>query len=208
MTIKRQQVWWLCFGISFVPLMILFIKISYQALGANPIQAIHIYLGDWALRFLCITLLITPVQIVSQWRGMAEFRKLMGLFAWFYATLHLLAYLILDHHWQWPMIGKDILESPYIWLGLIAYLILLLLAMSTPIAAKRLLAGNWKKLHRWIYFASFAAVIHFVWQLKGNLIEPLFYATIIAGLLLFRLGNWYKNRQIRKLMLPVSKRQR
>lgn len=192
--------------ICCVPLAWLFIEIGFENLGGNPIQAIHIRLGDWALRFLCITLTITPLQVMTQWRGMAEYRQLFGLFSFAYASLHLLAYLWLDHMLVWRMIGTDILESSYIWFGLLAYSIIFCLAITSPKSAKKRLRKNWKKLHRFIYLAAVAAIIHYFWQLKGNLAEPLFYLIVIFMLLGFRVLVWFKIRQFNQMMIPIGRK--
>jgi len=167
-----------------IPLLWLLADIAFDNLGANPIQALHIRLGDWALRFLCITLVITPLQTMTKWRGMADYRQLFGLYAFFYASLHVLAYLLIDHALVWHMIGTDIIESPYIWFGVLAYIVVFLLALTSPKWAKKRMGKTWKKLHRFIYLAAVAAVIHYFWQLKGNLAEPLFYSIIVFLLLL------------------------
>lgn len=189
-----------------IPLLWLFIDIAFDNLGSNPIQALHIRLGDWSLRFLCITLAITPIQTMTKWRGMADYRQLFGLFAFFYATLHVLVYLLVDHALAWHMIGIDIIESPYIWFGVLAYIIVFLLALTSPKWAKKRMGKNWKKLHRFIYLAAVAAVIHYFWQLKGNLAEPLFYSIIVFLLLSFRVLVWLKNRQLNKMMIPTGRR--
>lgn len=195
-----------CFWLSLLPLLTIVIDIFLQRLGANAMQALHIRLGDWALRFLWLTLLITPMQVISKWKGMAEFRQLFGLYSFFYASLHLLVYLFLDLQGQWRLIGRDILESSYTWFGLLSFIILLLLALTSPKAAMKRLGVNWKKLHRFIYLAAGGAILHYYWQLKGNLAEPLFYLTTLTLLLLFRLLNYYKNRKFSKLMLPLGRR--
>lgn len=189
-----------------IPLLWLFIDIAFDNLGSNPIQALHIRLGDWSLRFLCITLAITPIQTMTKWRGMADYRQLFGLVAFFYATLHVLVYLLVDHALAWHMIGIDIIESPYIWFGVLAYIIVFLLALTSPKWAKKRMGKNWKKLHRFIYLAAVAAVIHYFWQLKGNLAEPLFYSIIVLLLLIFRVLVWLKNRQLNKMMIPTGRR--
>ena len=111
----------------WLPLLGVFLDIVFNNLGGNPIQALHIRLGDWSLRFLWITLAITPIQVITGWRGMADYRQLFGLCSFAYASLHLLVYLWVDHAWAWPMIWDDILESSYIWLGIGCYLILSLI---------------------------------------------------------------------------------
>lgn len=192
-------------AMCFFPLLWLIIAIVFDNLGANPTQAIHIRLGDWALRFLCITLAITPLQTLTKWRGMADYRQLFGLCCFAYASLHLLAYVWLDHALEWRLIGMDIVESPYIWLGVLAYVIIFCLALTSSKAAMKRLGKHWKKLHRWIYVSSVAAIIHYFWQLKGNLAEPLFYLVIICMLLGFRVLIWFKNRQLTLMMIPVGR---
>ncbi|MFI3187343.1 MAG: protein-methionine-sulfoxide reductase heme-binding subunit MsrQ [Methylococcaceae bacterium] len=179
------------------------IDIALDNLGANPIQALHIRLGDWSLRFLWLTLAITPLQTITNWRGMTDYRQMLGLYAFFYATLHLLVYLVVDHYLQWRIIGIDIIESSYIWFGVVAYSIVFLLALTSPKWAKKRMGKTWKKLHRYIYIAAIAAIIHYYWQLKGNLAEPFFYLILIALLLSFRIAVWLKNRQFNKMMIPT-----
>ena len=137
---------------------------------------------------------------------MAEYRQLFGLYAFFYGTLHVLAYLLIDHALVWHMIGIDIIESPYIWFGVLAYIIVLLLALTSSKWAKKRMGKNWKRLHRLIYIAAVAAVIHYFWQLKGNLAEPFFYSIIAFLLLGFRILVWVKNRQLNKMKILNDQR--
>jgi len=181
---------------SALPLVILLYDVATNHLGSNPIEALHIRLGDWALRFLLITLAITPIQTMSGWRGMSEFRQLFGLSASFYATLHVLVYVAVDHAFDGTLLIADILESKFIWLGLLAYLILFVLALTSSKLAKKRLGKNWKKVHRFIYIASLASILHYFWQLKGNLAEALFYFLVVCLLLGFRVVVWYKARAI------------
>lgn len=197
MNLQDSRTWQCVLAASLLPLVWLLVDIFTNNLGSNPIQMIHIRLGDWALRFLWITLAITPLQNMTQWRGMSDYRQLFGLYAAFYATLHVLVYLWVDHAFMWSMIIADILESAYLWLGVVAYVILFTLALTSSKAAKKLMGKNWKKLHRYIYLASGAAIVHYFWQLKGNLAEPLFYLLIIFLLLGFRVGVWYKAKVLR-----------
>lgn len=206
MILPIKNLWSKSIAACLLPLLWILVDIGYDNLGSNPIQALHIRLGDWSLRFLCLTLAITPVQTVTKWRGMADYRQLFGLYAFFYATLHLLAYLLVDHALMWRMVGVDIIESPYIWFGLLAYIIVFLLALTSPKWAKKRMGKNWKKLHRFIYLAAVAAVIHYFWQLKGNLAAPLFYSMIVFLLLVFRVLVWAKNRQLNKMMIPTGRR--
>ncbi|MBL6986501.1 MAG: sulfoxide reductase heme-binding subunit YedZ [Methylobacter sp.] len=192
--------------VCLIPLLWLSVDIAFDNLGANPIQALHIRLGDWSLRFLWLTLAITPIQTITKWRGMANYRQMLGLYAFFYASLHLLSYLVVDHALMWRIIGIDIIESSYIWFGLLAYIIVFCLALTSPKSAKKHMGRNWKKLHRLIYISAIAAIIHYYWQLKGNLAEPLFYLVILVLLLGFRILVWLKNRQLSKMMIPKGKK--
>ena len=206
MVFRLNNLW---FKINFsclIPLLVLFFDLIFNRLGADPIQAMHIRLGDWSMRFLWLTLAVTPIQTLTKWQGMAAYRQLLGLYAFFYASLHFITYLAIDHGFMWRLIGIDIRESSYIWLGLIAYTITLLLAVSSPKWAKKRMGKNWKKLHKFIYIAAIAVIIHYYWQLKGNLAEPLFYLIIIILLLSFRIADWIKNRQFNKMMIPTTKK--
>jgi sulfoxide reductase heme-binding subunit YedZ len=193
-------------AVCLIPLLWLLIDIAFDNLGANPVQALHIRLGDWSLRFLCLTLAVTPIQIITKWRGLSDYRQILGLYAFFYGTLHVLAYLLIDHGLIWQMISIDIIESPYIWIGLLAYIIVLLLALTSSKWAKKLMGKNWKKLHRLIYIAAIAAVMHYFWQLKGNLAEPFFYSIIAFFLLGFRILVWVKNRQLNNIKILDDQR--
>ena len=206
MTFRFNNLYSLTLAVCLIPLLWLLIDTAFDNLGPNPIQALHIRLGDWSLRFLWLTLAITPIQTVTKWRGMAEYRQLFGLYSFFYATLHLLAYLLVDHALVWSIIGIDIIESQYIWFGVLTYIIIFSLTLTSSKWAKKRMGKNWKKLHRYIYLAAGAAIIHYYWQLKGNLAEPLFYLVIISLLLGFRVLVWVKNRQLTRLMIPTGQR--
>ncbi len=198
---RINNLWSLTVFACLIPLLWLFIDIAFDNLGSNSIQALHIRLGDWSLRFLCLTLAITPLQQITKWRGMADYRQLFGLYTFFYASLLLFVYLFIDPYLAWHNIGIDIIESSYIWFGIFAYFIVFILAVTTFKYTKKRLGKNWKKLHRFIYFAAGAAVIHYFWQLKGNLAEPLFYLTIVFLLLGFRVLVWFKNSPFNKMMI-------
>lgn len=189
----------------WLPGALIVLDILFDNLGANPIQSLHIRLGDWSLRFLWITLAITPIQVISGWKGMADYRQLFGLCSFGYACLHVLVYLWVDHAWQWSLIAADILESSYIWFGIGCFLILLVLAVTSPNYGKRKLGKNWKKVHRFIYLGSILAILHYFWQLKGNLAEPLFYSLILGLFFLFRILNWFKNKHLFYLMVPKGR---
>ncbi len=206
MVFRLNNLWSKITLVCLLPLLWVMIDISFDNLGPDPIQTLHIRLGDWAMRFLWLTLLVTPVQTITKWRGMADYRQMLGLYAFFYATLHVMVYLLVDHGLMWQIIAVDILESSYIWFGLIAYLIIIALTISSPKWAKKRMGKQWKKLHQLIYIASLAVIIHYYWQLKGNMAEPLFYLIIISLLLAFRVALWFKNRKFTKMMIPTTRR--
>ena len=200
-----KNLWASTIVVCLLPLLFLGFDVVFDNLGSNPIQALHIRLGDWSLRFLCIALTITPIQTITRWRGMTEYRQLFGLYTFFYTSLHLLVYLLVDHNFMWSLIATDIIESPYIWLGVFAYIVVFLLGVTSSKFAMKKLGKTWKKLHRWVYLAAIASVIHYFWQLKGNLAEPLLYAIIIFLLLSFRAFIWFTTRQLSKMMIPKGR---
>jgi len=202
--LSANKIWWSMLLALLLPLLFLAVDIANENLGADPVKAVHIRLGDWSLRLLCLTLLVTPLQTITLWRGMADFRQLLGLLCWFYASLHVWVYIAVDQGWQWQLIAGDMMESKYIWFGLLSYVILLLLALTSSVFAMRLLGRFWKKLHRYIYLAAVAASIHYFWQLKGNLAEPTVYAVLISLLLLFRLVSWLRAKPLK--VMGVLKR--
>lgn len=201
-----SDAWNFCLFLCLLPGLYLWTLVQFEALGPNPVEAFHLFTGIWALRFLCLTLLITPLQVVTSWRGVAPFRQLLGLTSFFYAALHVYGYLSIDHALIWSTITRDIVETPYLWPGLLAIFILFLLALSSPKQGKKLLGKKWKKLHRWIYVAAVASILHYVMQLKGNLADPLFYGLIIGLLFASRIIIWVRNHQVTRLMIPRPRR--
>ncbi len=156
-------------------------------LGANPIEAVIRSLGDWALRLLLLTLLATPLRRFSGWTWPLRLRRMLGLYAFFYAVLHLLAYAVLDQFFAWDAIWEDIVERPFITVGMLALLLLLPLALTSGQYAMRRLGRHWKRLHRLIYPAAVLAVLHYALMVKADLREPLIYGAILAVLLGLRL---------------------
>jgi len=156
-------------------------------------------LGTWALNFLLITLTVTPLRRLAGWVWLAPLRRMLGLYAFFYATLHLLAYLWLDQFFDWHAIMKDILKRPFITIGMISFALLVpLAATSNGFAIRRLGGRRWRELHRTVYAIAILAVLHFAWMVKADLSEPLLYALGVAALLGLR--AWWlvveKRRQL------------
>ncbi len=198
--------YYLCFSLCLLPLLSIGMALVTDNLGADPIQTLHIRLGDWSLRLLWLTLCVTPLQTFTKWRGMAQYRKLLGLYTFFYASLHVIVYVWIDQGLAWGAIAIDIIQSAYIWFGVLAYVLIFAMAITTPKFMVKQLGKNWKKLHRSIYIASVAVIIHYYWQLKGNMAEPFFYLIILSLLLLFRVAVWFKNRKFTKMMIPTTRK--
>lgn len=157
------------------------------SLGANPIEELIHSLGTWALNFLLITLAVTPLRQLSGQPWLLRFRRMMGLFAFFYVLLHFLVYAGLDQRFDLPVIFEDIAERPYITLGFTAFVLLLPLAATSTRGMIRRLGGRWKKLHRLVYPIAILGVWHYYWQVKADLLQPLLYAAILAVLLGYRI---------------------
>jgi len=162
-------------------------------LGANPLEAIIRGLGDWGLRILLLTLLVSPLRRLLNWAQLLRMRRMLGLFAYFYVLLHLLGYLWFDQFFDWEEIWFDILERPFITVGMIAFVLLTPLAITSTKGMVRRLGKNWKRLHSLIYPIGILAVLHFWWMVKLDKREPLIYAFILAILLGERLYRKVKS---------------
>lgn len=184
--------------IAFLLCALPFIALVGQAVSgsfsANPIEDITHQTGEWALRLLLLTLAVTPVRRFFGWTWAAPLRRMLGLFAFFYASLHFFTWLLLDHGLlpgqdaEWGLIIEDIVDRPFITVGFAALVLLVPLAItSTNDMVKRVGAKNWKRLHKLVYPIGILAVLHFVWLVKADLLEPLIYAALLALLLLARL---------------------
>ncbi len=180
-----------------------------DALGANPIEAVTRGMGTWALNFLLITLTVTPLRKASGWVWLIRLRRMLGLFVFFYAALHLATYLWFDQFFDWAEIFKDILKRPFITVGMICFALLLpLAATSNAFAIRRLGGRRWQNLHRSIYLISMLAVLHYFWMVKADLSTPLIYAGLLAALLGIRI--WWRlqerNRQLAGAYSPKPRR--
>jgi methionine sulfoxide reductase heme-binding subunit len=157
-------------------------------LGVNPVEAITHRTGDWALRLLLATLAVTPMRHLTGWQPLGRVRRMLGLFAFFYACLHMLVYFVLDAGLSLAWLLDDVLKRPYVTAGFTAFCLLLPLALTSTDAMVRRLGGRrWRSLHRLVYPAAGAAVLHFLWLVKADLSEPLLYLAILAVLLALRL---------------------
>jgi methionine sulfoxide reductase heme-binding subunit len=165
-----------------------------DGLNANPVETVNRYLGDWAIRFILIALTVTPLVKLSGWATAVRFRRMLGLFAFAYASLHIANYIIADQFFNWNDIWADIVKRTYITVGMATFVILFALAVTSPKAAiKRLGAKRWRALHRSIYAAGIGAVVHHWMMVKADLSQPMIHAGILALLLGYRL---VKSRRI------------
>ena len=177
----------LVFTLCLVPFAWLIAEFFQGQLGANPIQTLLRELGDWALRFLLIGLAITPIRVVTGWREPLRYRRMIGLFAFFYAFLHLASYIGLDQFFDWRIIGEEIAKRPFITIGMAAFALLIpLAATSTKGMIKRIGARHWKALHRAVYVVGALGVVHFYMMTKADFREPIVYGAILAALLIVR----------------------
>jgi sulfoxide reductase heme-binding subunit YedZ len=159
-----------------------------NALGADPVEKVQQDTGVWAVRMLAASLAVTPARRVLGWGWALQYRRMLGLLAFFYASLHLTNFIVLDHFFAWGDVGEDIFERPWITIGMAAWVLLLPLALtSTKWSIRRLGSRRWNALHRLVYIAAAGVVIHFFLAMKKDLREPLVYAAVIGGLLLVRL---------------------
>lgn len=174
------------FVAALVPLASIGLDAWNDALGANPIEAITHRTGDWALRFLLLTLAVSPLRRITGWSGVMRLRRMLGLYAFFYATLHGLTWLVLDQFFDWEAIAEDILKRPYITVGVTAWLLLIPLAVTSTRGMMRRLGRNWVRLHRLVYGIAVLGVLHFWWLVKADVSEPAVYALILSALLGYR----------------------
>jgi sulfoxide reductase heme-binding subunit YedZ len=182
------------FTALLVPLAFLVYRALTNDLGANPIETINRYTGDWVLRFLLITLAVTPLRRLTGWNGLLRYRRMLGLFAFFYACVHFLSWAWLDQYFVLADIVQDVAKRPYITVGFASFLMLIPLALtSTNAMIRRLGAKRWQQLHRLVYLIGIGGVVHFLWLVKSDIREPLVYGAVLALLLGFRL--WDRQRR-------------
>lgn len=192
MALKRAA-----FVLALLPLAWLAWLAASGGLGVNPIETINRFLGDWAIRFLLIALTVTPLRKVTGWSRLAGLRRMLGLFAFFYASLHVASYIGLDLFFDWQALWKDVLKRTYITLGMAAFLMLVpLAATSTKAMIRRLGAKRWQALHRLVYPAAMLAVAHHWMMVKADLTWPMIHAAILAVLLGYRVAASKTGRSI------------
>lgn len=183
--------------LGLTPLALLVYRGATGRLTANPIEFVTHRTGWWGLTLLCATLAITPLRRLTHWQWLVRIRRLIGLFAFFYISLHLAIWIGLDRFFDWRSIGEDIAKRPYITVGFAAFLMLLPLAITSTRGWTRRLGRRWQTLHRLIYFATAAGVLHFFWKRASKLdvAEPLVFAGILVVLLAARVPIWLERRR-------------
>ena len=178
---------WLVWGLGLVPLVWLLWRGFTDRLGANPIEQVLHRLGDISLILLLVTLSITPIRRLTGWNDLAPLRRPLGLFAFFYLTIHFLWYAVVDEGLAFEFIVEDVIERPYILAGFTAWLMLIPLAITSTKGWIRRLKKNWQKLHRLVYVATGLGVLHFYWQVKADTYWPLVATTVLVALMLLRI---------------------
>lgn len=187
---------WL-FLACLLPLVRLFALGLGHGLGVNPIEFVTRSLGTWTLSLLLITLAITPLRRLTGEGRWLRYRRMLGLFAFFYGVLHLTAYLWLDQFFDWAAILKDLYKRPFITAGMAAFLMLVPLALTSNDRSVRVLKRNWTRLHRVVYLAATGAVLHYYWLVKQDVTQPVIYAAVLVVLLAARLW-WWRQKQTTK----------
>lgn len=178
------------------PLSWLVYSAFWGDLGANPVETITNTTGIWTLRFLAITVAITPFRWVTKWNPIISFRRMIGLYAFFYGTIHFLIYFILDRSLVFDDLWEDIVKRPYITVGFTAFMLMVPLALTSTTGWIRRLGGKrWNLLHKLVYISAALGVVHYWWKVKLDVTNPMYYAAIVAALLGARLVRWLARRQ-------------
>lgn len=197
----------LVFALCLLPLAWLAWDTLHGRLGTDPVAQLEHRSGDWTLRFLLATLAITPLRRLTGWAWLLRYRRMLGLFAFFHASVHFALYLVVDLGGFWSQVLGEIAKKPYITVGFLAWLLMLPLALTSTRAMMRRLGGHWQRLHRLVYVAGACGVLHYLWLVKsGNTIavrEPLVYLAILVLLLALRVPGWLARARGKRAGPPV-----
>ena len=174
------------FFLSLLPILIIFYQITFNQLGPEPVKEITHVTGNWTLRFIIITLAMTPLQKFTKLNFWITYRRMFGLFVFFYASAHMMTYVGIDYRFDWSSISDDIIKKKFIFAGFLAWLLLVPLALTSSKRMIRLLKDKWKKLHKLVYIISLLGITHYLWLVKVVTAEPLIYLIIIVILLTLR----------------------
>lgn len=177
----------LVFVLALAPFLWLAFRAFQGNLGVNPAETLQLETGTWALRFLLITLAVTPLRRVTGWNRLIQFRRMLGLFAFFFAFAHVLTYLVLDQFFAFDLMLADVAKRPFITAGFVAFVLMIPLALTSTTGWIRRLGRRWQLLHRLIYISGVAAAVHYLWKVKVMIGPPVYYAAVLALLLGFRI---------------------
>jgi methionine sulfoxide reductase heme-binding subunit len=197
----------LVFIACLLPLALLAWRIGTNTLGPNPVEEVLHFTGLWALRLLLVTLAVTPLRRLTGVGWLLRFRRMLGLYAFFYVCLHFAVYLVLDRSFAWEEIVKDLTKRPYIIVGFAALVLLVPLAVTSTRGWVKRLGRRWQVLHRSVYLIAILGALHFIWLVKADLLEPLIYSAVLAVLLAFRVpwsGLGSRLRGPRRRLAPDS----
>ena len=185
------------FILSLFPFLIITYKIFFNQLGPEPVKEITHFTGEWTLIFICLTLAMRPLKRFTNLIIWMKFRRMLGLFVFFYSTAHLITYVGIDYRFDWQQIFNDVFKKKYVFIGFSAWLLLIPLTVTSSQKMMKLLKHNWKKIHKLIYVIAIFGSLHYIWLSKTIFFKPLIYMTIIALLLLIRVKknnfNFLKN---------------
>ena len=173
---------------SIIPFLIITYKIFFNKLGPEPVKEITHFTGEWTLIFICLTLSMSPLQKFTNLNYWIKIRRMLGLFVFFYASLHLLTYIGIDYRFSWQPIFDDVVKKKYIFVGFAAWILLIPLTITSSQKMMLLLKQNWKKLHRLIYVIAILGSLHFIWLSKTIYFKPLIYFVLITFLLILRIN--------------------
>ena len=174
--------------LSLWPIYIIVYQLIYNKLGPEPVDRIINHFGEWTLIFVFLTLSMTPLKKITNSLEWIKFRRMLGLFAFFYASIHMLSYVGLDYRFDFEPLINDVLKKKFIFIGFSAWLLLIPLAITSSDKMVRILKKNWKKLHKLVYIVSIFVVLHFIWLSKTIFFKPLVFLIILIVLLLFRIN--------------------
>jgi sulfoxide reductase heme-binding subunit YedZ len=194
--VVRRIVKPIVFLACLAPFALLAYRIAYGDLGANPIETITNDTGIWTLRLIVATIAITPIRWLTKWNPIITFRRMIGLFAFFYGTVHFMIYFVLDRSLMFDGLWEDVVKRPYITMGFSGFVLMIPLAVTSTKGWIRRLGGpRWNLLHMAVYVTAVCAVIHYWWKVKLDVTNPMFYAAIVAVLLGARVLRWIARRQ-------------
>lgn len=176
----------LLFAAALIPALSLAWRLYNADLGVNPAETLQLATGIWTLRFLVFTLAVTPLRRVTGWHRLVQYRRMLGLFAFFYGVLHFLSYIVLDQYFSLPGMLADVAKRPFITAGFVAFVAMVPLALTSTRGWIRRLGRRWQALHRLVYLAGAAGAVHYLWKVKVIVGSPVYYAAVIAALLAFR----------------------